>query len=150
MGGKLLSQWYLIEKIDDFFGDELVKFTSPGFASFYVWQSNSRKVMKVDEQPENNIEFSVTSVAKKIVEETEALKLHNTHYSSDVSLDDALQSSSPTLLKLLSKLSTKFDNSLPSALIGNIVNGVINHQSTALQISLGVLLRDSKASMISM
>ena len=145
MGGQLLTRWYLINKIEEVFGKDLIKFSSPGLASFFVFQSHAAMIMKVHKQEEDEVEDLVSRVAKKIVVETKLLKNTKSSYATNISLDDALNSGSPTLLNLLSKLSPKLQNTLPSALIGSIVNDIINSQSTDLQVSLGVLIRDSKA-----
>ncbi|XP_078661436.1 uncharacterized protein LOC144905583 [Branchiostoma floridae x Branchiostoma belcheri] len=55
-------------------------------------------------------------------------------------MDLATDCVSPTLLSLLSKLSTKLDHTLPAALIGNIVTNAISGSFTTLQIALGVFL----------
>lgn len=51
---------------------------------------------------------------------------------------------SETLIKLLSNISTKFQNSLQSLMIGNIVTSMVTCQPTPMQIAIGVLLGDHK------
>ncbi len=47
-------------------------------------------------------------------------------------------------MNVLSSLSPKLDNTLPAVLIANIITSVLANHPTDLQISLAVLLRESK------
>ena len=52
---------------------------------------------------------------------------------------------SDTLLKLLYNISSSFNNSLSSIMVGNIITNVVINMPTPLQIALGVLLGDHKS-----
>ena len=56
--------------------------------------------------------------------------------------NDLLFYCSSTSLELLSRITPKFCGTLSSALIGNIVTGSIANKATALQIALGVVVRE--------
>ena len=39
---------------------------------------------------------------------------------------------------------TKLDHTLPASLIGTVITGTLTHQPTSLQVSIGVLFKESK------
>ena len=47
-------------------------------------------------------------------------------------------------MRLLAKLSNKLENTPPAHLIGNIITSSLRNVPTALQVALGVMVRDSK------
>ena len=91
---------------------------------------------------EEDLNAAVQKTAKHIASECRQLKKNKMIYQTRIGLTDAIANSSSTLLSLLMHLSPKFDPSMPCALIGNILTGMITNQATTLQIALGVLLRD--------
>ena len=84
---------------------------------------------------------AIERLAKVIIKETMDLKRDQTIYDTRISLDDALAGSSPTMLKLLSRLSLKLDGNLSAAMAGNMVICAISNKPTQLQIALGVVIR---------
>ena len=67
-----------------------------------------------------------------------------TETKAHLDYDSASIFANSTLLNLLSCLSPKLDNTLPAVLIGNNITSVLTNHPTQLQISLAVLLRQSK------
>jgi len=65
-------------------------------------------------------------------------------YKSHLDYDPALEYSSNTVVKVLSSLSPKLGNTLPAVLTANIITFILANHSTDLQVSLAVLLRESK------
>ena len=66
------------------------------------------------------------------------------NYKEHLDYDSTSTFASRTVLNLLSSLSPKLDNTLPALLIGNIITSVLTNHPTQLQITLAVLLRESK------
>ena len=86
----------------------------------------------------------IARVTKVIIRESRELKRDQSTstYDTRICLDDALASSSPTLLTLLSGISQKLESNLPAAMVGNMVTCAVSNKPTFLQISLGVVIRD--------
>ena len=63
---------------------------------------------------------AIEILAKVIIKETKDLKRDQTTFDPRISLDDALASSSPTMLKLLSRQPLKLDGNLTAAMAGNM------------------------------
>ena len=80
-------------------------------------------------------------LAKVIIKETKDLKRDQTIYDTRISLAYALAGSSPTMLKLSSRLSLKLDGNLAAAMAGNMVISAISNKPTQLQIALSVVIR---------
>ena len=109
-----------------------------------VWQASWYKVskhMKLVGNSKDGIDQSIERLAKVITREIKELKHDQARYDTRITLDDALASSSPTMLTLLSKLSSKLDGNLPAAMAGNMVICAVTNKPTLLQIALGVVIR---------
>ena len=98
--------------------------------------------MKLVANDEDDIDTALGRVAKKIYTESVQLKRDQSTYDTRIDLNDALTSSSPTLLRLLSDISPNLDTTLPAAMVGNIITSATSNKPTSLQISLGVVVRE--------
>ena len=127
------------------FNSDLIQFSSPGYASVHALKSQTAeklKIIKADE--DSHIDDSLKKIAKQIQQECKKICLDKSRYVLNIDVEVINDCISETLQKLLSFLSSKLDPTLPAALIGNIITGTLKHHSTSLQISLGVLFRESK------
>lgn len=97
--------------------------------------------MKLVANNENDIDTAIGRVTKVIIRESRELKRDQSTYDVRISLDDALVSSCPTLLNLLSRLSPKLESNLPEAMVGNMVTSAFTNKPTFVQIALGVVIR---------
>ena len=86
----------------------------------------------------------IRKVAKQIMKEAKEMKRDFNSYSKHINIEIASESASGTLSKLLSVITPKFNNSLQSIMVGNIVCSLVTCQPTPLQIAFGVLLEDHK------
>ncbi len=104
-------------------------------------------VKLVDDVTDDDLELCKENVAKQIVKETKEKKINQKMYCKHIDKDIASACVSETLLHLLAAVSPKFDyQSLQSPMIGNIIASVVASQATSLQIALGVLMSNHKAS----
>ncbi len=56
-------------------------------------------------------------------------------------MQDVTDSSSTTLLQLLSRIASKMNKSLPAVMVGNMVTGGATGRPTTLQIALGNIIQ---------
>jgi len=83
-------------------------------------------------------------VGKQIMRESRALKHDFKSYNKHTDRDAATECISETLIQLLSLISPKFENSLQTVMVGNIISSRVTCQPTPLQIAIGVLLGNHK------
>ena len=139
--GKTLSRRSLMAKLSQHFGSELLVLHGTGIASILLFWNKASSCLNVLAKEENDeIEFALETTAQKIKTESKDLAVGKTHYSARLNMEEVLDSVSPTLVKLLGKVSDKLDYTMPAALIGNIVTSLVSNTYTALQIALSVLL----------
>ena len=143
--GSLASRKQLIEKLRNHFGDELIVLSCPGYARVIAFQSGAAATLKMVRDDDDDISANISKLAKEIKTDCKEMTCDKSKYALHLDGAVAGEAASDTLLTLLAALSPKLDKTLPALLIGNIVTSVITNQATALQIALGVLLRDSKA-----
>ena len=143
-GGSDLSRRFLVTRLLQHFGDSLVALSSPGIATILVFQSGAAKVLRIIPDQDDDTDIAIAKLKKKICQEVNGISLDRHNYSAHLDYDNASKCASNTVLSLLSCLSPKLDNTLPAILIGNIITSILTNHSTQLQISLAVLLRESK------
>ena len=136
-----LTRKQLIRYLKDSFGEELLVLSSPGVANLVVFRSKAAGFLKLVPADDND-DIAVSKVGRKILQETKLLNQEKLTYPTRMCRDEALASASSTLLDLLGVISTKFEQSLQSILIGNIVTSTVTNRPTPLQVSLGIVLRD--------
>ena len=142
-GGKLTKD-YVAKKIKEHFGDQLLVFSSPGYANVYLFKSNASKFMTLVKDETDDIDYVLSKVANRIKSEYKDIDVQKSHYSTQITLNEVLATSSYTMMELLRKISPKLDNSMPAALIASIITNILINHPTSLQIALGVLVRESK------
>ena len=134
-----------ITRLLEYFGDNLIALSCPGIATILAFRSGAAKALRIiPSQDEDDTDIAVNKLKKKICQEVNGISVDRNNYKAHLDYDSASIFASSTLLNLLSCLSTKLDNTLPAVLIGNIITSVLTNHPTQLQISLAVLLRQSK------
>ena len=143
-GGSDLSRCLLVARLLEYFGDNLVALSYPGIATILAFRSGAAKALRIiPDEDDDDIDIAVAKL-KKICQEVDCIRIDKNSYKSRLDYNDTSELVSNTLLNLLSSLSPKLDHTLPAMLIGNISTSVLKNHPTQLQISLAVLLRDSK------
>ena len=105
-GGALLTRRQLVRMLSEHFDSNLLILSAPGIANILVFRNTASKVMNVVKSDKDDIETSLEKIAKVIITESLHLKKDQSTFDTRISLDDALNCSSPTLLNLLSKISS--------------------------------------------
>ena len=141
--GIIMTRKSLVNALCGHFGDTLLVLSSVGVASVVVFHNKASGFFKLDVVSEDD-DVNVSRLAKQIKKECLSLKQSRDCYQTRDNMYDAESCSSPTLLQLLYQVSSSFQNSLPSALIGNIVTGIVAKCYTPLQVALGVSIREKK------
>ena len=140
-GGKDVSRRTLVSTLSEYFGSDLLVLSGSGIASLLVLQSKVSSLLRlVPSSDEDDVEIGLEKVVHQIVRDVKESLVDDKNYHARVDMDIALDCVSSTLLSLLSKMSKKLDNTLPAALIKNIVTNAISGTFTTLQIALGVVL----------
>ncbi len=140
-----LNRSQLITKLSEHFDHELLILSSPGYAKIIVFQNQAVSTLNmVKDESDSDIENSIKLVARQISRECKDIHLDETKYEVDINAQIVNDSISCTLQKLLATVSRSLDDSLPAMMIGSIVTSAVKNKPTDLQVSLGVLLRDSK------
>ena len=135
--GKSLTRRQLIKKLAEHFRQDLLILSGTGVASILVFQSKASNALKRVANEDDDA--AIGKIAKLIVNESKDLK--NDKYKYRVNIDDPIADVSSAMLHLLSLASPKLDSSLSACMVGNIVTSMVTNRPTALQIALGVLVR---------
>ena len=148
-GSCVTSRERILTKIQSYYCDKVSVFSSPGLAKIVCFKTETTKslhlVKQEDCESENaDLDAAVSKVADKIVAETKYQKTKRENYTIKIDKEVVQTPVSETLLELLHKVSSKFCDSLPSLLIGNIVASIITGSPTDLQIALGIAMRRNK------
>ncbi len=150
-GGSGLSRRLLVTQLIEHFNGSLLALSSPGIATILAFQRGAAKALHIvpdqedwSHQEDDDTAITIGKLKKKICQEIDCINLDRDHYKSHLDYDTALECTSNTVINVLSSLSPKLDNTLPAVLIANIITSVLANHPTDLQISLAVLLRESK------
>ena len=144
-GGTVLSRRKLIAALSDYFGEDLLVLSSPGIATIITFQSMAAKFLRVvPDADDDDIENALNKVKKQILHDMKDPKPDKNFYDIRLNQENASRHVSATVLDLLARISSELDNTLPALLIGNIIASVVTNAAMPPQISLAVLLRDSK------
>ena len=138
-GGCILSRISLLQKLTEYFHPELLVLSSPGLASILLFQKRASDLLRVVEEDD---EYMVSAVAKKIAKELQTLPHNKNIYKTQIDASIALEDVSPTLLTLQSSISAILKSTLPAIVIGNVIMSVIWNKAAPLQIALGILARE--------
>lgn len=125
--------------LQEYFGPDLLTLSGKGVANVLAFRSKAGSSLRLVDDDEDE---SLEKIAKVIVKESKQLKTDKRTYETRIDVSKAVESCSDTALELLGLISTKFESSLPSVLIGNIITCMVTNQPTTLQIGLGILMRE--------
>ena len=140
LGGTSLSRVELIKRVTSDLDNEIVVLSSVVLANILIFRDKASTLLRLVETTDTD-DRNIDAVSKTIIKECKNIPINKDVYSPDISIHHAEQESSNTLLRLLSKISEKLNNTLPAYLIANIVTSTIQNKYTSLQIALGVLTR---------
>lgn len=144
-GGCKLTRKSLIQELQRYFEGELLVLSSPEYAHIVSFSNTAASILHmVKGDDDKDINKSICKVAKQVANDCKDMLCDKTSYNLHIDKQTVDASVYSTLQKLLGKISPKFTDSLPAALIGNIVTSMVKKEATDLQIALGVLLRDSR------
>ena len=145
-GGDRLTRRQLIQSLVAHFDEELLVLTASGVASIIVFKHKAPALLKlVSDSDDTEKDASIAFLAKEIVKETNGIEINKNTYETRLQSETVEKAVSDTLMDLLANLSKKLDHSPAAYLIGNIITSTLKNSPTALQIALGVLMRNSKA-----
>ena len=137
LGGTKYIRRHLLKALTDRFGPKLIVFSSPGVASIVMFRDKASNQFQIIANSEDDVQSqSISSLADKI--KAECPKSDNSAYTTHLSLENALNECSKTLMSLLAAISPKLDETMPAALIGNIITSLVNNRSTMLQVALSI------------
>ena len=138
-----ISRRSLIESLKQQLSDDIALFSSPGHPGLVIFQNQIAKKLRYKE--EDDLQHHLEKVARKIKAESKAVEMDRGSYAIDLDRKNAMYSSSDSLQKLLTAISSKFTYSLQAIMIGNIITSIVRNQPTDLQVALSVLLQNSKS-----
>ena len=135
----------MLDKLVQYFREEIVILSCPSYASLVAFRSHALHQLKLVEDDEGDSnKHNIKQIAKEVKRECKDIQLPN-DYTLDINTSTAAEASSDTLLTMMAALSPDLDHMLPAILIGNMVTAIVKKKTTALQIALGVLFKDSKS-----
>ena len=132
----------LITRLSDPLSPELLILSGAGVCSILVFRKEASKHMKLVSNEEEDVDRAITCISKVIKHECKQLQSEQSTYNTQLSLSDAFESCSPTLMNLLSQLTPNLDFILPAVMIGNTVSGACTHRHIPLHIGLGLVAHD--------
>ena len=142
-GGHVLSRRQLISKVVEKFGRDMILYHLQDILSL-AFKSCAAKVFHVIPDDTDDMSEAIEKVAKKIKVEIDNIETDRKNYHSHIDKDICSNFQSNTLDDVLSRVSQKQQQSLPALLISKIITSVVKNLATPLQVTLAVLLRDSK------
>ena len=120
-GGNEGNRSRFITKLKDDMNEEIYVFSCPGVASIIMMQEKASSLVKaVSETDNDDTDFSMRVLSKKIKEDVRKLPSPKNEYSV-IDTENLADECSETLVTLLSELSPNFEKKFPAVLIGNIV-----------------------------
>ena len=145
LGGLLVHKKHVVKSILDYFGENVLIMSSPGFANVILFRVEAKTIMKLVDDNDDDIDSAVEKVAKYITEEVKSAERKHTHYNTTINIDLAREGISDTFMKLLASISKSLENTFPALMIGSIITSTLLNIPTNLQIALGVLMRHDKS-----
>ena len=119
--------------------------SSPGISSIVVFRHKAPTLLKLaPSDDDSDLDMSIKNVGKQIVRDVKVLKSYKSHYNIRICKETAAESACDIILSLFAKISPKIDRTLSAILIGNIIASLLTNSFTTLQITLAVLMKDSK------
>ena len=141
-GGQSLHRRKLISKLSEHFGNDLLVLSGKGISSLLIFRSKTGSALRLIDDDEDDIQAAVETVARQVRQECQQIKTNKWRYETRTNLQAALADCSDTLLSLLRNISGTLNETMSSALMGNMISSEVNKQTTTLQIALGLLFRE--------
>ena len=135
--GKVLSRQQLVTELQTHFGKDILVLSSPGIANIVIFRSHASSLLHVIE--ENDDDFNFHKLGKTIQKEILSIPKQKEIFNKRIDFQMAVDDTSPTLMMVLKCISSKFEKSLQSVLIGNIVTSIVSNRPTTQQVYLAIL-----------
>lgn len=139
--GTKLQRRALIDALSEHLGDEILVLSCKGLASLVVFRSRASQLFHLVDESEVDSD-TLKTVARQIKQESKTTARDTSSYSSKIDINTARSQCSETLLSLLAQISPQLDGTIGACLIGNMISSTVTHTPTALQIALGVTIRE--------
>ena len=135
--GEALSRQQLVTELQTHFGKDILVLSSPGIANIVIFRTHASSLLHVIEEDDDDFNFN--KLGKTIQKEILTIPKQKEIFNKRIDFQMAVDDTSPTLMTVLKCISPKFENSLHSVLIGNIVTSIVSNRATTLQIDLAIL-----------
>jgi len=134
-GGTVCSRT-LVVKLCEHFGSDLLLLTGSAVANILVFKSKASTSLRLiaRDNDDDEIDIALDKISKCIVQEAKEMDIVQRHYQARIYGQAALDHACPTILSFLAKVSDKLAYTMPAAIIGNIITGMLG-------LGLGLALR---------
>ena len=133
----MLSRQQLVTELQTHFGKDILVLSSPGIANIVIFRSHASSLLHVIEEDDDDFNFH--KLGKTIQKEILSIPKQKEIFNKRIDFQMAVDDTSPTLMMVLKCISSKFEKSLQSVLIGNIVTSIVSNRATTLQVDLAIL-----------
>ena len=144
-GGDKPRRRRLVESLTTRLGNDVLVLSATGVANIVVFRDKAQSLLKlVNDNDDSDINVSIKKLAGKIVKEIKTIDCDKTQYTTRLHRETIKDSVSDTLMRFLSKLSSKPNRTPQAYLFGKIVTNALINYPTPLHIALGVLMKNYK------
>ena len=133
----MLSRQLLMAELQSHFSKDVLILSSPGIASIVIFRTHASSLLHIVDEDDDDLNFD--KLGRAIQKEISAIPQKKDIYHKRIDFRLAADDTTPTLMTVLKYISPKFENSLQSVVIGNIVTSVVSKRATALQVGLAIL-----------
>ena len=113
----------------NYFDGVLVSFHARGYAKLLCFNDHAIGVLKMAKEGDAS-DDGIENLGRAINAECKEIKIDTNTYDTHIDLEKSIEPTSSTLERLLECVSSKFSNSLYSALIGNIIISIVQNRTT--------------------
>lgn len=143
-GGSDLSRSLLVAKLFKYFGDNLVALSHPGIAIILAFRNGAAKALRIiPDEDDDNIDIAVAKLKRKIYQEVNYISIDKNSCKARLDYKNTSELVSNTAKSAVQSVAKIKPHSTGYA-HRNIISSVLKIHPTQLQISLAVLLQDSK------
>ena len=123
--------------------NEIYMFRCNDLSTIVMMKGKAAGIFKLgfENESDDQILQEVATEIKAEIKETSSYNINDNYPKLDYDL--SLKSCSPTLMKLLSMISPKLNNTLRSVMIGNLITSGASNGTTMLQVSLGAIEKNN-------
>ena len=123
-----------IKNMLNYFDGVLVSFHARGYAKLQCFNDHAIGVLKMAKEGDAS-DDGIENLGRAINAECKEIKIDTDTYDTHIDLEKSMEPTSSTLERLLECVSSKFSNSLYSALIGNIIISIVQNRTTQLAVA---------------